>query len=265
MTDTQNTGSSQGAFAPEPRVYELGYLIMPTVDEGNLAEQRDALVALITRYKGIVIDEGQPVLIDLAYPMEKVINNKKNIYHQAYFGWIKFDISPEEIETFTNEVESIDSLIRTLLIKTVRENTLTSDQPFRIAKNNSNDELDEDQDIDLASDSSNDLNSAESEKEVETELTGIGLSEPTIVKEGPDDLTKIEGIGPVIAETMNKAGVLTFNKLAVMSQDEIQDMISDVRGNHNSTTWPEQAQLAADGRWEALQVLQDGLDGGVAK
>ena len=28
------------------------------------------------------------------------------------------------------------------------------------------------------------------------------------------------------------------------------------------TTWPQQAQLAADGKWDELDVLQDELDGG---
>ena len=30
-------------------------------------------------------------------------------------------------------------------------------------------------------------------------------------------------------------------------------------------TWPQQAQLAADGKWDELKALQDELDGGKAK
>ena len=80
-----------------------------------------------------------------------------------------------------------------------------------------------------------------------------------------DDLKKIEGIGPKIAETLAASGIDTFAKLAKADTDKIADIISDVRGNHIPDTWPQQAQLAADGKWDELKELQDRLDGGVEK
>ncbi|WP_405384533.1 50S ribosomal protein L21 [Maribacter sp. LLG6340-A2] len=80
-----------------------------------------------------------------------------------------------------------------------------------------------------------------------------------------DDLKKIEGIGPKIAETLNAAGISTFAELAKTDAAKISEIIADVRGNHVTDTWPKQAQLAADGKWDELQKWQDELDGGVAK
>ncbi|MEP2280706.1 50S ribosomal protein L21 [Maribacter sp.] len=80
-----------------------------------------------------------------------------------------------------------------------------------------------------------------------------------------DDLKKIEGIGPKIAETLNGAGISTFAELAKTDAAKISEIIADVRGNHVTDTWPKQAQLAADGKWDELQKWQDELDGGVAK
>ncbi|MDO1512579.1 50S ribosomal protein L21 [Maribacter confluentis] len=80
-----------------------------------------------------------------------------------------------------------------------------------------------------------------------------------------DDLKKIEGIGPKIAETLNAAGISTFAELAKTDAAKISEIIADVRGNHVTDTWPKQAELAADGKWEELQKWQDELDGGVAK
>jgi len=80
-----------------------------------------------------------------------------------------------------------------------------------------------------------------------------------------DDLKKIEGIGPKIAETLNAAGISTFAELAKTDSAKISEIIADVRGNHVTDTWPKQAQLAADGKWDELQKWQDELDGGVAK
>ncbi|APQ17056.1 50S ribosomal protein L21 [Maribacter hydrothermalis] len=80
-----------------------------------------------------------------------------------------------------------------------------------------------------------------------------------------DDLKKVEGIGPKIAETLNAAGISTFAELAKTDAAKIAEIIADVRGNHVTDTWPKQAQLAADGKWDELQKWQDELDGGVAK
>ncbi len=80
-----------------------------------------------------------------------------------------------------------------------------------------------------------------------------------------DDLTKIEGIGPKIAETLVASGVVTFADLASQEVSVIQETISVVRGSHDATTWPAQARLAADAKWDELETLQDELDGGKKK
>jgi len=77
-------------------------------------------------------------------------------------------------------------------------------------------------------------------------------------------LKKIEGIGPKIAATLVEAGIDTFAKLAKTKSEKISEIISEVRGNHVTDTWPKQAQLAADGKWDELKKWQDELDGGKA-
>ncbi|PKG50134.1 MULTISPECIES: 50S ribosomal protein L21 [Olleya] len=79
-----------------------------------------------------------------------------------------------------------------------------------------------------------------------------------------DDLKKVEGIGPKIAETLVAAGIATFAELAKTDAAKISEIISGVRGNHVTDTWPAQAQLAADGKWDELKKWQDELDGGKA-
>jgi len=80
-----------------------------------------------------------------------------------------------------------------------------------------------------------------------------------------DDLTKIEGIGPKIAEALNNAGVTSFAKMASMTSQDIKDILTNsdgTFGNHDSTTWPQQAAMAAEGKWDELDAWQDELDGG---
>jgi NADH-quinone oxidoreductase subunit I len=79
-----------------------------------------------------------------------------------------------------------------------------------------------------------------------------------------DDLTKVEGIGPVIAKALNAAGIKTFAQLASAEVDKIKEILQEanLRQMHDPATWPEQANLAAQGKWDELEQLQDSLKGG---
>ncbi|MRT16180.1 50S ribosomal protein L21 [Vitellibacter sp. q18] len=86
--------------------------------------------------------------------------------------------------------------------------------------------------------------------------------------EKADDLKKIEGVGPKAAEAMVAAGMDTFAKVAKAKPEAIATILSDASPNlaHLVTdTWPKQAQLAADGKWDELKELQDNLNGGIEK
>lgn len=80
-----------------------------------------------------------------------------------------------------------------------------------------------------------------------------------------DDLTKIEGIGPKINELLNNAGVYTFGDLASSKKEFLKKVLLDAGSRfqmHDPGTWPQQAELARDGKWDELKDLQDRLDGG---
>lgn len=81
----------------------------------------------------------------------------------------------------------------------------------------------------------------------------------------PEDLKKIEGIGPKIAETLNAADIVTFTDLSKAKPAKLSEIIANVRGNHVTDTWPKQAKMAADGKWDELKAYQDKLDGGLEK
>jgi predicted flap endonuclease-1-like 5' DNA nuclease len=80
-----------------------------------------------------------------------------------------------------------------------------------------------------------------------------------------DDLTRIEGIGPKISEALQAAGIRTFAQLAGTEVSRLQDILEASGPNlrlANPDTWPEQAGLAAEGDWAALETLQAELQGG---
>ena len=79
----------------------------------------------------------------------------------------------------------------------------------------------------------------------------------------PDDLKKLEGIGPKVAGLLNQAGILTFAQLAETPVSRLQDILESAGYRYmDPTSWPQQAALAAAGDWEGLHKLQDELSGG---
>jgi len=104
----------------------------------------------------------------------------------------------------------------------------------------------------------------EAAPEVETRAgEGIPLDlEPEAEKE---DLTAIEGIGPKVQELLNEAGIVNYDQLAATPVSRLEEILDAAGPRYrmaDPTTWPEQARLAADGKWDELQKYQDDLKGG---
>ncbi len=84
---------------------------------------------------------------------------------------------------------------------------------------------------------------------------------------GGDDLKLIEGIGPKIAEIFVGAGIDTFAKLAAADVAQLKSLLEEAGPQfaaHDPTSWPQQAGLAAEGKFDELKALQDELQGGRA-
>ncbi len=85
-------------------------------------------------------------------------------------------------------------------------------------------------------------------------------------KAAADDLTKIEGIGPKAAEALVTAGLATFADLGKAKVPAIQKILDESDGKFGMmkpATWPKQAKMAADGKWDELKKWQDEMDGGI--
>jgi nucleotidyltransferase/DNA polymerase involved in DNA repair len=83
--------------------------------------------------------------------------------------------------------------------------------------------------------------------------------------EAVDDLKKIEGIGPKIETLLKDNGIRTWAKLAETPVETLQGILRSAGDRfkmHDPTSWPDQARLAADGRWQELDEMQDILLGG---
>lgn len=78
-----------------------------------------------------------------------------------------------------------------------------------------------------------------------------------------DDIEIVEGIGPKIAGLLRESGISTFAELAAADVSTLTEILQKANLRlADPTTWPEQAQLAADGKWDELKALQDSLNAG---
>ena len=113
----------------EPRVYEVGYHILPIVGESDLDAEVNLIRETVVKNGGELIKEGSPRLIDLAYPMTKVIENKRNEFSRGYFGWIKFAVTPEATFEIKKALDNHANILRFIMISTVREDTIVGEIP----------------------------------------------------------------------------------------------------------------------------------------
>lgn len=80
-----------------------------------------------------------------------------------------------------------------------------------------------------------------------------------------DDLTVVVGIGPKTVELCSGMGVTTWRQLAATEPAMLQTMLDDGGShfkNQDPSSWPRQAALLADGRWEEFKALSDDLGSG---
>lgn len=80
-----------------------------------------------------------------------------------------------------------------------------------------------------------------------------------------DDLTKVEGIGLGIEAILRKHNIDTYATLADTHPGKIKAMLESEGKQYSMPmpdSWPQQARLASEGKWDALAELQKELDGG---
>ena len=85
--------------------------------------------------------------------------------------------------------------------------------------------------------------------------------------EQPDDLLRIEGIGPRIATALDGAGIRTYAAIADADTEQLTAALraAGLTFAPSLVTWPRQAQLLAAGEEEAFAALKDELTAGRAR
>jgi ribosomal protein S6 len=124
MTNEKNETAFEEA---EGRVYELGFHLLPTIAQADVPVRFSELKSIIEKQGGEFISEDSPKLIKLAYKIAKTIKAEKHHYNDSYFGWVKFTLDPEKLETLEKNIKAFEPMLRYIIVKTVAENTMVTD------------------------------------------------------------------------------------------------------------------------------------------
>lgn len=115
------------------RVYEVGYLLLPSIPEEKVPDEVSHIIQFITDAKGTIITKGDPELQPIAYEMEKHIATRNERFNDAYFGFIVFEGTPELAVALKTKLDATEGVLRFLLIKTEREIVPPVRKPKQVA------------------------------------------------------------------------------------------------------------------------------------
>lgn len=133
--DSSRQSEAEADESSEPRLYELGYHIVPTVPEEGVGEEMSKLKDIVERHGGVFAGEEMPRSMQLAYPMSKVVNNKKSTYNTAWFGWMRFQVTPVEAEALYGELKQYETILRFILMKVEQEKKRDAPKKMKFLSN----------------------------------------------------------------------------------------------------------------------------------
>jgi ribosomal protein S6 len=105
------------------RVYEVGYLVSPTVKDEDVEKVVAEIRKEIEKEGGSFIAEGAPSMTRLAYPIDSIEAGKRIEHDRASFGWIKFEAPIAAAQALEESLKRNASVIRHIVFRTVREET----------------------------------------------------------------------------------------------------------------------------------------------
>ena len=107
--------------AGEAAIYEVGYHILSTVSEDSLENEAKTITDALTKLGAEVVGERSPASVDLAYPINKKIDGKREEFDSAYFGWVAFSLGSSDIEKVKEALDTNANVLRFLITKTSRD------------------------------------------------------------------------------------------------------------------------------------------------
>ncbi len=108
----------------DSKVYELGFHLSSNLTEEEVEKEVSAIKTGINKAAGSTVSEESPKLVPLAYTIEVHSDSGNKKFDKAYFGWVKFEMEPENISKVSEFAKADKNIIRFLLSKTDKGNAV---------------------------------------------------------------------------------------------------------------------------------------------
>jgi ribosomal protein S6 len=115
MTSVENLNDEQ--LIDEKKAYEIGYLLTPLLPEEKVEEVlENTFRASIEAAGGELTDRFIPKIRTLAYPVPKMIGNKKSVFTEAYFSYLRFKCESTKVHKVKEALDKSEHVLRYLII-----------------------------------------------------------------------------------------------------------------------------------------------------
>lgn len=126
----KTTVQKEDAVEARLHVYELGYHLVPTLDDSALEAAVSSIRNSIEKVGGSFVAEGASQRMTLAQPMAVWNNGRWIKYDQSYFGWIKFELASDNIAAVEKALKESKEILRSIVFQTVREDMRANVRQF---------------------------------------------------------------------------------------------------------------------------------------
>lgn len=108
------------------KLYEYSFHLVPKMSVEDAVSAFTDIKNQITATGAIIKNESAPALLNLAYSMDHTVESVRSHYNQAYFVWVVFEATGNQINTLKEEIKHRSDIIRDLLITTKNESPISS-------------------------------------------------------------------------------------------------------------------------------------------
>jgi ribosomal protein S6 len=179
------------------KLYELGFHIISTVAEDKVADAFSNVTGIINKNNGTVVKSAEPKAIKLAYTITKKIGAANERFNTAYFAWIKFEASSEDVESLKAEIDSNENILRYIIVKTVDDDEHSTAK--LVGEEDTEEGLEEAEESEMDSEEVIDTSSNDEEaKDEKTEVEESDDSEDKKSEESKDEID--EAIDELVEE-----------------------------------------------------------------
>jgi len=115
-------------------VYEIGCLFVPIISDKDVLTEVSKIKSSLEKLDCDFLSGDGPDTKELAYPMKKMIDGEKHLFVKAYFVWLKFTANSDKLIGLKEGLDKNKNILRYILIKTIKEDVLVSDQKRILSK-----------------------------------------------------------------------------------------------------------------------------------